>query len=559
MTHHGTETRAYAELRAGMLFDDKYRIVRPLGEGSFATVIHARHEVMDRDVALKFLRPEVMASHPEVAERFMNEVRLASRLKSPHTVAIFDFGKTSEGIPYMVLEYVDGRTLDEVIEKHGALGKRRSMEWCLQILESLQEAHAHHIIHRDLKPANIMVGRTARGALTVKVLDFGVAKLVERAEEKVKTSSGRQSTQFIGTPRYMSPEQILGQKVSAASDLYSVGLIFFEMCTGRPCIDESSVAKVARFHLSEEPLPLEGIEGLPEELRAIIHRATERHPSRRYASAGEIRQELDDILAGRARERGAQPTAPQTPRAMTEASDASEDVFSGKGYLPLPEDSEKELRSGAGTSSGSVRALGARGASAPSPQRSVARARPRNAGELDLDLGTVARQQRQLAREKDPSVAELRQHQERAATHAHWRLTLVGVLALGLLTFLSFALVSAAASPLGASARAVVGALPCVLSFIWVAFSHTLHFSDVTRRWLLPWVKRYAAASAIALVLVGLLIPGDAARGLRGDTLWFLGLSPEQIPMALRVTLGAIAGAIAAIYEMLEPMLPWAG
>src|SRR5690554_6167998 len=143
MTQPEAETSAFRDLRAGVLFEGKYRIVRPLGEGSFATVVHARHEVMDRDVALKFLRPEVMAAHPEVAERFMNEVRVASRLKDPHTVGIFDFGKTSENIPYMVLEYVDGRTLDKVIESRGAMGKRRSMECCLQILASLEEAHAH--------------------------------------------------------------------------------------------------------------------------------------------------------------------------------------------------------------------------------------------------------------------------------------------------------------------------------------------------------------------------------------------------------------------------------
>ena len=264
-------------LRAGNLFESKYRIMRPLGAGSFAVVVHARHEVMERDVALKFLKPKVVSANPDVSARFVKEVQIASKLKHPNVVSIYDFGETSSGIYYMVQEYVDGSTVDELMPPGKPLDPDRVHSIAQQVLSCLAEAHTHGIIHRDLKPSNLMSARDDNDQEVIKILDFGVAKLLEKDESGI-ISHVRKSTKFIGTPIYMSPEQILGKQVQPASDLYSVGLMLYEMFTGQPPLVASQIAEVVQQHLSEDPFEFPLLHLLPKQAQYAIRKATSRHP-----------------------------------------------------------------------------------------------------------------------------------------------------------------------------------------------------------------------------------------------------------------------------------------
>ena len=290
-TRHANQ-RLKAVLKAGKLFEEKYRILRPLGAGSFAVVVHARHEVMERDVALKFLKPKVVANNPEVSERFVKEVQIASRLKHPNVVAIYDFGKTAEGIYYMVQEYIDGVTVDELMPPGEPLARDRALDMMRQTLSCLSEAHSQGIIHRDLKPSNLMSTRDEAGKECVKILDFGVAKLLEKNEDASFGGGPRQSTKFIGTPIYMSPEQILGRSVQPSSDLYSVGLMFYEMLTGQPPIRAEQIAEVVQQHLSEKRFEFSRLMDLDPLFQGAILRATERHPDRRFQSAEDFLRAL---------------------------------------------------------------------------------------------------------------------------------------------------------------------------------------------------------------------------------------------------------------------------
>ena len=564
-----------ALLARGALFEGKYKLLRPLGEGSFASVLHARHEAMDREVALKFLRSDVMKAHPEVGERFMTEVRLASRLTSPHTVTIFDFGRTEEGVPYMVLEYVRGKTLDYAIEKYGGLGLKRSIRVALQILESLEEAHANNIIHRDLKPANIMVGKglkKERGKRRVhaKVLDFGVAKLVEQSEEGLRsTESGRQSTQFIGTPRYMSPEQILGKEVKPASDLYSLGLIFYEMCTGLDSVGGDNVAKVAQAHLAEEPLELEGLAELPSVLQSIVRRATARHSKDRFQSAAEFREALEEAVElGKRKNVEAKTVAavadggPQKEKKQ-KAKERRSDVFSGRGYVELPEEAVEPRRpsTGAGVRPPtpstrqatprhpSPRPGGAGGAATPSKEIG----RP-SSGTLDLDMDTVEQQKREIARKRHASLK--RQRQAERDNGKIWRWT-ASLTVIAVATFLSFVLVGGAMGALALPMRFGIALLPAILALLWAVFSET-NYQDTLRGVIKPWAQRSVLMVLVSLAVLAVIMPDAARRSLLDDPLWFMNGWPDALRASgLAILVELICDGAAWLLGLMTHIIPW--
>ena len=580
-----------AMLQEGALFDGKYRLVRAIGQGSFASVIHARHETMDRDVAIKVLRPDVIDEHPDVGERFINEGRLASRLTSAHTVMIFDFGETEEGIPFMVLEYVDGRPLDYAMDKYGELGLKRSVRITMQILESLEEAHSHKIIHRDLKPANVMVGKgmkKQKEGVHVKVLDFGVAKLVDETESDDAVEpddSGRHSTQFIGTPRYMSPEQILGREVSPSSDLYSLGLIFFEMCTGRPSVPGDNVARVAQAHLAEGRLELAGIEEVPEVLREVIWTATCRDPGDRYSSAAAFRQDLEEALEqGRNRHKKAQTTAePTGKRAVADGDDDARqrsDVFSGDGYVEAPGRDFVEAStssSAAGTNSrppspgSSPRSPSrppspnsnrrARSSSATDQSSSRRRSTPaidaaspsRHDSDLELDMESVERQKRDAARKRRRD----NERRTRRSDQTHWKRWLGSISIIAAAGYVGFVIVGGALSMLGVSMRLLLGVFPVGLALLWAVFSESA-YPDVVRRLMLPWAKRSLMMTVFAVVLLAVIMPAEASEGLRTQPLWFMQGWPEALQMGwLKALTEAICHSTAWFMELLQGLVPW--
>ena len=577
MTRYALPPSVASLLKGGELFEEKYRLLRFLGEGAFACVIHARHEAMDRDVALKFLRPDVIKAHPEASERFLTEVRLSSRLTSPHTVTIFDFGSTDEEIPFMVMEYIKGKPLDEAMAKHGALGFKRSIKLTLQILDSLEEAHSQGIIHRDLKPANIMVGKGTGKGLQVKVLDFGVAKLLEEPGQALNTQAGRRSTQFIGTPRYMSPEQILGRQVSPASDLYSLGLIFYEMATGEASIPVDNVAQVAQAHLAEEPLKLEALDELPEVLAKIVQRATTRHARDRFVDAHGFREALNDALEqGKRRHRQAT-TAAHTPASakVGEPEVHHSDVFSGEGYIEPPDDEELEkssrLSSGAGVGTGpGVRppspgsAPGRRSSPAPGGAPSSPGAvsgeldgkRPSTGSGLELDMDSVRQQKMEAARKRRADHRrEVREVSERhRLSQIMWVTSTAGVVVAG---FITFVVVGGALGNLAVPMRAALAMTPTLLALVWAIFSENT-FPDRLRRTMIPWAKRSMGMIPLVVVVLFLIMPAGAHHSLQEDALWYMAEWPEALQMPWLASMTeTVCEVTAGLMRMGARVIPW--
>jgi eukaryotic-like serine/threonine-protein kinase len=269
----------------GRLFDGRYRIVRRIGAGGMARVFLAEDVDLHRDVAIKVLH-ERFAEDEQFIERFSREARAAAGLNHPNIVAVYDRGQT-EGSYYIAMEYLDGDTLKDVITRQGPIPAKRAIDIALQLLAALRFAHRREVIHRDVKPQNVMVLRDGR----VKVADFGIA----RAGDSDMTEAGS----IVGTAQYLSPEQARGQHVGPESDLYSVGVVLYEMLTGRVPFNGDSAVAIAMKHVQEPPTPPSRIEpSIPPELEAIVMRALQKDAARRYHSADEMGLDLDRVRKG---------------------------------------------------------------------------------------------------------------------------------------------------------------------------------------------------------------------------------------------------------------------
>jgi tRNA A-37 threonylcarbamoyl transferase component Bud32 len=283
---------AAAVLKPGDIIADRYRVMAPIGRGAMGTVYRAEHVQISKVMAIKLLHRELQ-QNPENVTRFHREAESASRLNHPNTVHVFDFGRTKSGSLYLVMEYVDGDDLSKVLHKDGPMPFGRVAYLCAQVAGSVEDAHAAGIVHRDLKPENIVVAQ-GRDGETAKVLDFGLAKLLEGTVEAQVTSSGT----IVGTPYYMSPEQIQGHELDGRSDVYAIGAIMYECIVGKPPFEAPNPVGVLSKHLSEEPprpsarSPL----SVPVEADEIILRCLEKDPDRRYQTAEEVRQALIEYL-----------------------------------------------------------------------------------------------------------------------------------------------------------------------------------------------------------------------------------------------------------------------
>ena len=283
---------ASAVLKPGDIIADRYRVLAPIGRGAMGTVYRAEHVQISKVMAIKLLHRELQ-QNPENVIRFHREAESASRLNHPNTVHVFDFGRTKSGSLYLVMEYVDGDDLAKVLHKDGPMPFGRVAYLCAQVAGSVEDAHAAGIVHRDLKPENIVVTQ-GRDGETAKVLDFGLAKLFEGTVEAQVTSSGT----IVGTPYYMSPEQIQGHELDGRSDVYAIGAIMYECIVGKPPFEAPNPVGVLSKHLSEEPprpsarSPL----SVPVEADEIILRCLEKDPDRRYQTAEEVRQALIEYL-----------------------------------------------------------------------------------------------------------------------------------------------------------------------------------------------------------------------------------------------------------------------
>jgi serine/threonine protein kinase len=272
----------------GRLLDGRYRLDRPIARGGMATVYPATDTRLDRVVAVKVMRP-ALAEDPDFVARFAREARAAARLSSPEVVAVHDQGTDpSTGTAYLVMEYVAGRTLRDVIRESGPLSPSRALGLLEPVLRALAAAHAAGLVHRDVKPENVLLGDDGR----VKVADFGLARAVETSNLTATTGL------LIGTVAYLAPEQVEHGTADPRTDVYAAGVLLWEMLTGTPPYDSDSPLSVAYRHVHEDvPPPSEVVEGIPPAVDALVVRATRRDPDERPANGGAF---LDEVMAVRA-------------------------------------------------------------------------------------------------------------------------------------------------------------------------------------------------------------------------------------------------------------------
>jgi serine/threonine-protein kinase len=276
----------------GQTLDDKYLLESRLGIGGMGTVYRGRHLFLDRPVAIKILNRR-FGEGEAARERFRREAKASARLQHDNAVRVTDFGETATGLVYIVMELLEGRTLREIIVKEAPLEIARSVSIMLQTSDAVAAAHDAGIIHRDLKPANILVVQKSDTPLLIKVLDFGIAKLAVDSFDEDDVKDLTQIGAMIGTPRYMSPEQCDGLKLTPAADVYSLGVILYEMLTGSVPFTGSTPMAIALKHASDMPRsPREIVAAIPEALERVVLHSLEKHHQDRPANASEFRLEL---------------------------------------------------------------------------------------------------------------------------------------------------------------------------------------------------------------------------------------------------------------------------
>ncbi|RBM24284.1 Stk1 family PASTA domain-containing Ser/Thr kinase [Prauserella sp. PE36] len=322
-------------MSAPRLLSNRYELGDTLGYGGMSEVHHGHDVRLGREVAVKILRAD-LARDPQFQERFRREAQNAAALNHPAIVAVYDTGEadTEYGpLPYIVMEYVEGRTLRDIVKTEGPMSQKRAMEVMADVCAALDFSHRHGIIHRDVKPANVMI--TRNGA--VKVMDFGIARAVHDGQAAMT-----QTAAVIGTAQYLSPEQARGEQVDARSDVYAAGCVLYELVTGEPPFTGDSPVAVAYQHVREDPKPPSAVNpAVSPELDAVVLKALSKGAANRYQSAAEMRSDLVRTLSGQ------RPSAPmvmsddertQVLNATRQQPDAYDD------YDPDAYDAEEEAR-----------------------------------------------------------------------------------------------------------------------------------------------------------------------------------------------------------------------
>ena len=286
---------------------DRYELGEILGFGGMSEVHLARDQRLHRDVAIKVLRAD-LARDPSFYLRFRREAQNAAALNHPAIVAVYDTGEaeTPNGpLPYIVMEYVEGVTLRDIVHTEGPMPSKRAIEVIADACQALNFSHQHGIIHRDVKPANIMISKTG----AVKVMDFGIARALSDANSVTQTAA------VIGTAQYLSPEQARGEKVDARSDVYSLGCVLYEILTGEPPFVGDSPVAVAYQHVREDPVPPSRRHSdISPEMDAVVLKALAKNPDNRYQTAAEMRSDLVRVHSGE---------APDAPKILTDAERTS--------------------------------------------------------------------------------------------------------------------------------------------------------------------------------------------------------------------------------------------
>ncbi len=275
---------AHAHVRVGDIVAGKYRVERTLGEGGMGIVVAATHEQLDQRVALKFLQP-TLASREDIVQRFMREARAAVKIQSEHVARVFDVG-THAGAPYMVMEYLEGSDLAQVLESGSVVPVKDAVGYVIEACAAVAEAHALGIVHRDLKPANLFLANRANGKPIVKVLDFGISK----SKPTDKDAGVTNASAIMGSPSYMSPEQMVASaSVDARSDVWSLGVVIYELVSRKVPFTANSMPELVGVILQGK---FEPIADIPIELHAVITRCLQKEREQRFQNVAELARAL---------------------------------------------------------------------------------------------------------------------------------------------------------------------------------------------------------------------------------------------------------------------------
>jgi len=275
--------------KIGDVIAAKYRLDKVAGEGGMGIVYAAEHLVLKQRVAVKILLPDAVASEA-IVERFAREARAAAKIDSEHVARVLDAGTTASGSPFLVMEYLEGCDLEELLELQKTLPVPEAVDYVVQALEGLAHAHAANIVHRDLKPSNLFLACRPDGSNAIKVLDFGISKTTQGKPEDKKLTGQH----VLGTPVYMSPEQLRNAtEIDARADIWSMGIVAYELLAGEPPFDGEGVGEIFAAILEKEPIPLaERNPTIPREVSDIVARCLRRSPAERWDDVGQLARAL---------------------------------------------------------------------------------------------------------------------------------------------------------------------------------------------------------------------------------------------------------------------------
>jgi serine/threonine-protein kinase len=279
----------------GTTLDGRYEILSLIGEGSMSHVYKASHSLMQRLVAIKMLKSH-LSSDPAMLMRFQQESKAVGVLSHANIVSIYDCGITSDGQPYLVMDLIEGESLASRLTRQGKLPTEEAIEITSAVASGLAHAHGHGIIHRDVKPSNILLPAKQSTGRTIKLIDFGIAKLLSLDDAAVQKLT--QSGQLFGSPIYASPEQCMGRELDCRSDIYSLGCVLYEMLSGNKPFDGSTPVEIASKHLTDKPPPLEESEGELKQLNGIVFKCIEKDKTRRFQSVSEFKDALRPFKGG---------------------------------------------------------------------------------------------------------------------------------------------------------------------------------------------------------------------------------------------------------------------